>query len=57
MPERVARVNNKIFVATYWPHVENLANLGHFVIQKEESSSSGVRRIKAILEPLDNNNK
>ena len=39
------------------PHVENLANLGHFVIQKEESSSSGVRRIKAILEPLDNNNK
>jgi len=39
------------------PHVENLANLGHFVIQKEESSSAGVRRIKAILEPLDNSNK
>lgn len=39
------------------PHVENLANLGHFVIQKEESSSSGVRRIKAVLEPLDNNTK
>lgn len=39
------------------PHVENLANLGTFVIQKEESSSAGVRRIKAILKPLDNNNK
>ncbi len=39
------------------PHVEKLANLGHFKIQKEESSSSGVRRIKAVLEPLDNINK
>ncbi len=32
------------------PHVENTGTLGHFVIQKEQSSSSGVRRIKAILE-------
>jgi alanyl-tRNA synthetase len=32
------------------PHVENTGILGHFKIQKEESSSSGVRRIKAILE-------
>jgi len=32
------------------PHVENLAKLGKFRITKEESSSSGVRRIKAILE-------
>jgi len=32
------------------PHVENTGVLGHFKIQKEESSSSGVRRIKAILE-------
>lgn len=32
------------------PHVENTSELGHFVIKKEESSSSGVRRIKAILE-------
>jgi len=32
------------------PHVENTSALGHFVIKKEESSSSGVRRIKAILE-------
>jgi len=32
------------------PHVSNTKELGHFKIQKEESSSSGVRRIKAILE-------
>ena len=32
------------------PHVEHTGILGHFKIQKEESSSSGVRRIKAILE-------
>lgn len=32
------------------PHVENTGELGHFRIQKEESSSAGVRRIKAVLE-------
>jgi len=32
------------------PHVERTGILGHFRIQKEESSSSGVRRIKAVLE-------
>jgi len=32
------------------PHVQNTSELGKFKIQKEESSSSGVRRIKAILE-------
>jgi alanyl-tRNA synthetase len=32
------------------PHVENLCELGKFKIKKEESSSSGVRRIKATLE-------
>ncbi|MFA6190195.1 MAG: alanine--tRNA ligase [Candidatus Staskawiczbacteria bacterium] len=32
------------------PHVEHTGVLGHFKIIKEESSSSGVRRIKAILE-------
>jgi alanyl-tRNA synthetase len=32
------------------PHVEHTGLLGHFKITKEESSSSGVRRIKAILE-------
>ena len=32
------------------PHVKNTSELGKFKIKKEESSSSGVRRIKAILE-------
>jgi alanyl-tRNA synthetase len=32
------------------PHVENTGTLGHFKIKKEESSSAGIRRIKAILE-------
>lgn len=32
------------------PHVSNTASMGKFKIQKEESSSRGVRRIKAILE-------
>ncbi len=32
------------------PHVTHTGDLGHFKITKEESSSSGVRRIKAILE-------
>lgn len=31
------------------PHVENTKDLGEFKILKEESSSSGVRRIKAVL--------
>ena len=31
------------------PHVSNTSELGHFKIKKEESSSSGIRRIKAIL--------
>lgn len=32
------------------PHVENTSELGHFKIIKEESSSAGIRRIKAVLE-------
>ncbi|MBL7053549.1 MAG: alanine--tRNA ligase [Candidatus Portnoybacteria bacterium] len=32
------------------PHVEKTGQLGHFKIIKEQSSSAGVRRIKAILE-------
>jgi alanyl-tRNA synthetase len=32
------------------PHVEKTGQLGHFKIKKEQSSSAGVRRIKAILE-------
>lgn len=31
------------------PHVERTGILGKFVIKKEESSSSGIRRIKAVL--------
>jgi len=31
------------------PHVSNTSEMGHFKIQKEQSSSAGVRRIKAIL--------
>jgi alanyl-tRNA synthetase len=31
-------------------HVKNTSELGHFKIKKEEASSAGVRRIKAILE-------
>lgn len=32
------------------PHAKNTAELGHFKIVKEESSSSGIRRIKAVLD-------
>ncbi len=32
------------------PHVENTSTLGTFKIVKEQSSSAGVRRIKAVLE-------
>jgi alanyl-tRNA synthetase len=31
------------------PHVEHTGVIGHFKIQKEEASSAGVRRIKAII--------
>ncbi|EKE27589.1 MAG: hypothetical protein ACD_3C00188G0005 [uncultured bacterium (gcode 4)] len=33
-----------------WPHIETTEGMWKFKIQKEEASSSGVRRIKAILE-------
>ena len=32
------------------PHAEHTGELGRFVIQKEQSSSAGVRRIRAVLE-------
>jgi len=32
------------------PHVERTGALGHLRIKKEESSSAGIRRIKAVLE-------
>jgi len=31
------------------PHVEESSKMGTFKIQKEEASSAGVRRIKAVL--------
>lgn len=33
----------------WWPHVENTCNMWTFKIKKEESSSRGIRRIKAVL--------
>ncbi len=32
------------------PHVNNTSEIGHFKIKKEQSSSGGVRRIKAVIE-------
>ena len=32
------------------PHVTHTGAIGHFKIKKEESSSAGVRRIKAVIE-------
>lgn len=32
------------------PHLESTAEMGHFKIIKEEASSAGIRRIKAVLE-------
>lgn len=32
------------------PHVQNTSELGHFKLGKEESSSAGIRRVKATLE-------
>ena len=31
------------------PHVEHTGVLGKFVLQKEQSSSAGIRRIRAVL--------
>ena len=31
------------------PHVTSTGNMGTFKIKKEESSSAGIRRIKAVL--------
>ena len=33
------------------PHAQNTGDLGSFKIRKEESSSAGVRRIKATIQP------
>jgi alanyl-tRNA synthetase len=37
------------------PHVENTKELGHFKITKEQSSSSGIRRIRAVLDDAQRN--
>ena len=39
------------------PHVQHTAQIGDFKIQKEQSSSAGVRRIRAVISgglPLEN---
>ncbi|MCK5804724.1 MAG: alanine--tRNA ligase, partial [Lentisphaeria bacterium] len=36
------------------PHAANTGDLGRFKLKKEESSSRGVRRIKAVLLPIEN---
>ena len=44
---KIGEISNEICGG---PHVQNTGELGKFKIKKEESSSAGVRRIKAILE-------
>ena len=46
----VYKIGDKSIELCGGPHVKNTSELGHFKIKKEESSSSGVRRIKAVLE-------
>ena len=46
----VYKIGDKSIELCGGPHVHNTSELGHFKINKEESSSSGVRRIKAILD-------
>ena len=46
----VYKIGDKSIELCGGPHVTNTSELGHFKIKKEEASSSGVRRIKAILE-------
>jgi alanyl-tRNA synthetase len=47
---KVYKIGNFSIELCGGPHVKNTGELGHFKIQKEESSSAGVRRIKAVLE-------
>ena len=46
----VYKIGDKSIELCGGPHVTNTSELGHFKIKKEESSSSGIRRIKAILD-------
>ena len=45
------RSDNEVFSIELcgWPHVEKSEGMGKFKIKKEEASSRGVRRIKAVL--------
>ncbi len=51
-PERVSvySINNFSKEICAGPHVNHTGELGHFKITKEESSGSGIRRLRAILE-------
>lgn len=47
---RIYKIGNYSTELCGGPHIKNTSELGHFKIKKEESVSSGVRRIKAVLE-------
>lgn len=47
---KVYTINNFSKEICGGPHVANTGELGHYKITKEEASSAGVRRLKAILE-------
>jgi alanyl-tRNA synthetase len=47
---KVYTINNFSKEICSGPHVNSTGELGHFKITKEEASSAGVRRLKAILE-------
>jgi alanyl-tRNA synthetase len=47
---RVYRIGDFSLEFCGGPHVINTSELGHFRIAKEEASSAGIRRIKAVLE-------
>ncbi|MDE5911127.1 MAG: alanine--tRNA ligase [Clostridia bacterium] len=36
------------------PHAERTGQLGHFTLEKEQSSSAGIRRIRATIQPSNN---
>ena len=50
---RTYKMGNYSFEICGGPHAENTGDLGEFHILKEESSSAGVRRIKAVLKKKD----
>ena len=61
-PEKYKDMGEKVSVYTIGdfskevcsgPHVQNTGGLGRFRIVKEEAVSAGVRRIKAVLEPVE----